>query len=81
MNDRVTKINVGRVDADILVNLAYQFSHWSRNNLNELWMVCRKDLRIPIHNVVHTMDCDVLDVLPALAGSDTSSKVSTKKKL
>ena len=39
-------------------------------------------LRIPFHNVVQTMDCDVLDVLPAihaLTGSDTSSKVGTKK--
>ena len=82
MSDRVTKINVGTVDTDILVNLAYHFPHWSRNNLNELWMVCGKDERIPIHNVVHTIDCDVLDVVPAihaLTGADTTSKVGTKK--
>ena len=82
MTDRVTKVNVARVDTDILVNLAYHFTHWNQCNLSELWMICGKNEKVPLHNIIHTLNRNVLDVLPAihaLTGCDTTSKVGAKK--
>ena len=62
--DQVTKVTVATVDTDILVNLAYHFTHWNQHNLSELG--CGKNEKVPLHNIIHTLNRNVLDVLPGI---------------
>ena len=54
-------------------------------DLKELWMLSgqgRSSRAISLHQLVNTMDFNVVDVLPAvhaLSGCDTTSKIGTKK--
>ena len=78
------KIIVASPDTDVFVCVIHHFNQLIYFGLNELWFLTGKSISkcfIPIHDLVNTMDSDVIDILPAvhaLTGCDTTSKVGTK---
>ena len=87
-------VNVGRFgsvaiaypDTDIFVSATHHFDKLIYLDLKELWLVSgRSESRtvVPIHDLVDSMEPDLVEVLPAihaLTGCDTTSKFGTKGK-
>ena len=67
--DNFTKIVVASPDTDVFVNAVYHFTQWTYCGLEELWILSGKSggkQAFPAHDLVQTIDNNIIDVLPAV---------------
>ena len=75
------KIIIASPDTDVFVTALYHYAKWMYVDLEELWIVCGKDettRTLPLHAVANKIEATVIDVLPALTGCDTTSKICSE---
>ena len=67
--DYLQRVIVASSDTDVFVCLVYHFGHWMHFDLKELWMLsalAHSSRAVPLHQLVHKIDTNVIDVLPAV---------------
>ena len=83
---RFDSVTIASPDTDVFVSAIHHFSKLMYFDLQELWFISgRSESKtvVPVHDMVGSMEPDLIEVLPAshaLTGCDTTSKVGTKGK-
>ena len=80
--DRIQMALVCSGDTDVYLSLMYHFKSWKEDGLLELWTERNEEVS-PVHESVDNQPAELTKILPtihALTGSDTTSKIGSKKK-